>query len=282
MPVLLRRALAQLRGEPPESWPNALRAEPPPPGAPYTAEVYGPGYPFPTLERMLPRMQPDAPASQTQGVLRSMLDRLQKADIGNAWRSIETRCAASTPWPKDPGLEVLLALIEALVPIKVLDQAIARQGAERIREAARDLLAALEAYAAAGAPLMGIMPRKPTDLPEIGDVARTLDFMAGAPQAEPLPKLSAFAALALKMPPVPSAILDSALTDPAVLFGLLRFLSNSKIGAVPQRRGSMAQRHAMIIAHRLCPLSGAEAAVAIANAATGARITARAVTKTRN
>ncbi len=56
MLLLLRRALAQLRGDPPESWPNALRAEQPAPVAPYGPEWYGPVYPIPTLnlQRLLP------------------------------------------------------------------------------------------------------------------------------------------------------------------------------------------------------------------------------------
>ena len=46
MLLLLRRALAQLRGDPPESRPNALRAEQPAPGAPYGPEWYGSVYPI--------------------------------------------------------------------------------------------------------------------------------------------------------------------------------------------------------------------------------------------
>ena len=276
MPLLLRRALAQLRGDPPESWPNALRTESPPPGAPYGPELYGPDYPFPTLAPMLPRMLPAAPADLTQGVLRIMLERLQKSDIGSAWKHLEAQCAATKQWPKDPGLEVLRALIEALVPINLLDSAFSKKVAEDIQKSAHDLLSLLEAFASAGAPLRGIMPMRPTELPGIREIATELDFIAGL--TTPRGGLSEF----LFGLPAPTATLNRALTDPAVLLALLRSLAEREIGNTPQRRGSMDQRRALTIARCLAPLAGTSAATDIANAATGARITAKAITKKGN
>lgn len=166
IPLLLRRALAQLRGDPPESWPNALRAEPPLPGAPYGPELYGPQYPFPTLS--LPHLLPGLSVEVTQAELRRMIDRLCRAPLNEAWRTLETRCAASRSiFPIDPGLVLLMALVESLVPINMLDQATVSKGVERIREAARELVDALEAYAAAGASLDWLMPPDPLALPPL-------------------------------------------------------------------------------------------------------------------
>lgn len=279
MPTLLCRALAQLRGDPPESWPNALRAEQPAPGAPYGPELYGPSYPFPTLA--LPILLPGLSAEATKQPLRQMLTRLQSADIANAWQTLDARCAARQPWPTDAGLEVLLALIEALVPINLLDSSFAKKRLARVRESARELVSLLEAFASAGAPLSGLMPMRPTELPGIAELASTLDAMAGKGGAIFAPR-GGWAEFLSNAPPAPSATLDRALRNPDVLLALLRSLAERELGHTPQRRGSMAQRQALTIARRLQPLTGAATATAIANAATGARITAKAITKKGN
>lgn len=279
MPLLLRRALAQLRGDPPESWPNALHAEPPPPGAPYGPEIYGSQYPFPTLS--LPHLLPGLSVDVTRNELRHMIERLSRAPLNTAWRTIETRCADRGLWPKDHGLEILLALIESLVPINMLDSAFSKQLLKDIQKSARELVSLLEVLEHAGAPLRGIMPIRPTELPGIAEVARELDFMAANRGAIFAPR-GGFAELLSNASPAPSSTLDRALTEPAVLMALLRSLAEREIGTARQRRGSMPQRRAFTIAHRLRALCGPEAAVAIANAATDARITARGLTKNRN
>ena len=78
IPLLLRRGLAQLRGDPPAGWPNVTRTETPEPGAPYGSELYGPHYPFPTLARTMPHLGKRA----TQAQLRRMIERLETARIG--------------------------------------------------------------------------------------------------------------------------------------------------------------------------------------------------------
>jgi hypothetical protein len=279
MPLLLRRALAQLRGDPPESWPNALRAEQPAPGAHCGPELYGPAYPFPTIT--LPILQPGWSAGATKVPLRQMLARLQDADIGDAWRTLNARYAARKPWPSDAGLDVLLTLIEGLTPINLLDSATVASAARGIKDAARSLVSSLEAFASAGAPLHGIMPIRPTDLPGIAEFASTLDAMAALGGATFTPR-GGFAELLSNALPAPSATLDRALRNPDVLLALLRSLAERELGHTPQRRGSPVQRQALTIARRLQPLAGAATATAIANAATGARITAKALTKMRN
>lgn len=139
MLLLLRRALAQLRGDPPESWPNALRAEQPAPGAPYGPEWYGPVYPIPTLT--LPRLLPGLGADATKARLRQILTQLQNANIGTAWRSLSACCAARKRRPNDEGLEVLLTFIEALVRINLFNSALAKHAATRIQESSRELAA---------------------------------------------------------------------------------------------------------------------------------------------
>lgn len=279
MPVLLSRALAQLRGDPPASWPNVQRPEPPEVGAPYSAELYGPHYPFPTMERLIPHLHDP----NTRAELHVMLKRLQKASIGTAWRVLEARCAKTTPVLKDPGFDVLLALTEALVPMNVVDQVTVRQSAKRIKAAARELVLALEAFKDMGTPIFTIMPRRPLELPGIEDVVYRVNLLVGMLASKPPkppkpPKLSAFAEL-LDLPPVPSEIINYTLTDPTVLLTLLRDLAEREIGTVPQRRGTTAQRRAMTIARRLTRLAGAATAVAIASAATGATVTAKALSK---
>ncbi len=237
MPLLLRRALAQLRGDPPESWPNATRAEPPEPAAPYPTELYGLQWPFPTITRMspLPSLLPGLTPEATQAELRQMLERLNCAPLGTAWRKLEVRCLTEKPWPNDPGLEVLLALIEGLASINLFDVALAR------RAAAREILRLLEAFAAAGAPLTGTMPREPTALPGIPTLASTLDFMGGTTgQAMPAPPTGGWARL-LYPPLKSSAALDFALRSPEVLLALLRDLGGRDVGTVGRwKTGSRA------------------------------------------
>ena len=178
-------------------------------------------------------------------------------------------------------LEVLLALVEALVPINMLDSALHKTMAQRIKKAAQELVSLLEAFATAGAPLTGIMPRTPTDIPQIGDYARTLDFMAGMAGEAMTAERGAVAEF-LYGRTTPSVTLDRALTNPDVLLALLRSLAEREIGAIRQRRGSVPQRRALTIARELRPMAGSVTAVAIANAATGARITRKAITKSWN
>lgn len=269
MPLLLRRALAQLNGDPPQGWPNAQRAEPPERGAPYSAELYSPTYPFPALA--IPDVFPHLCRTATRAELRLMLTKLQKANIGSAWRALEARCAKATPIPKDPGLEVLAVLIEALVPVNAANQRSVKKGAERIKAAAHELVMALDAFKDLGAPLRGVMPTKPTELPVIADIARRFDHISELNWTTPKAR-TPFAGI---VPTAASAIMCAALTTPDVLLALLRSLAERDLGSIPQRRGTMAQRRAMTIARRLIGVTGAGPATAIANAATGARITER-------
>ena len=100
IPLLLRRGLAQLRGDPPAGWPNVTRTETPEPGAPYGSELYGPHYPFPTLARTMPHLGKRA----TQAQLRRMTERLETARIGTAWELLRRFApGVSLDWRRDCG-----------------------------------------------------------------------------------------------------------------------------------------------------------------------------------
>lgn len=175
MLLLLRRALAQLRGDPPESRPNALRAEQPAPGAPYGPEWYGSVYPIPTLN--LPRLLPGLSATRPKhgcakysrnckmptlephgdpsvhAVLPGSGGQMTKA-LRSCWRSSRRWCGSTCSLAPLPNTQP--------------------QGSS-----SRHANSLLEAFAPAGAPLRGIMPMRPTELPGNTERASTLDAIAG-------------------------------------------------------------------------------------------------------
>ena len=212
MPVLLRRALAQLRGDPPESWPKI-------------GEGFSSHYPFPMWVQMCaPHLNDSTPRAD----LIAMLTRLNRAEIGGAWNTLEGHCAAEEC---DPGHIMLPILTDAVKPWHAMSLA-ARTGMQRrVIAAAQELLNAIEEIRGAGAHINDLLPAEQR--------------------------------------------------DPKAFLSLVQHMSAQSVGAArhKQIRGTKRQRIALYIAHKLRPVSGISTAVTIANAATGARITAKALTK---
>ena len=265
-PLLLRRALAQLRGDPPESWPGAECG--------YTRQ-----YPVPILAHYAPHLNESAARAD----LRTMIEGICRAgddrEDGIAWNRLTARCCKTN---RDPGDVVLHALVGALAPVNSLNLSARMANAARVIEAARELCEAIEALRSTGQPIHVLMPQDPTALPEIADVARDLNSMAGATEPEPrIVKIFGQSKRALHIK-VPSDVIRHTLKQPDVLLALVRHVSTLPVGTARQVRGDKWQRYALSIARRLQPLTGAAPATAIANAATGARITTKAITKNRN
>jgi hypothetical protein len=250
IPLLLRRALTQLRGDPAAGWPNATRIETPESGAPYGSELYGPQWPFPTLKAMMPHLGNRA----AQAELRRMIERLEKARIGGAWSKLAKRCAAMN---RDPGELVLLALAEALVEFNVTGQADVTKSVKAIRDAACVLAAEIEVLAATGTPLDWLVPADPLALPAIAEAAAMACAMEGNTQ--------------------PRAAMRYALSRPEVLVALLHDLGERKIGTAAKRKGTKAERRARVIGRHLAKLVDSATACTIAEGATGATITDRSL-----
>ncbi|MDA8349303.1 MAG: hypothetical protein M0038_10950 [Pseudomonadota bacterium] len=210
MPPLLRRALAQLRGDPPESWPDI-------------GEGFSRHYSFP----MWIKMCAPALAYRTRcSDLLAMLARLDRAASGPDWNVFSDRCAAVGC---DPGTTMLCTLTDATAPIHRMDAAARTESTSRVSTAARELADAIEAVHASGGHVHDLLPQH--------------------------------------------------LIATESLLATLRYAKSQTVRAGRQIRGGKWQRIALYIAHRLAPLLGIPTAVAIANAATGSRITTKALTK---
>jgi hypothetical protein len=285
MPLLLRRALSQLRGDAPEFWPNG----------PELVTIFTPykdNYPFPIL------MQKHAPLMSTmphlqdlalQGELRKMLDRLANAKgsrISAAWKKVVECYSNTEPYPSDPGLEVLQVLGTALRPISTLDSVACRVKAAQIRKAAKELVIALEDFENSGGQLERFMPERVTELPEVNMYARFTRGCEGSTNRLPASPQNSMEYLWVQFVGlseyVPRKIFDVVLTDPNVLLALLRVIAKRKDTPPRQLRGPPKKRQAFVIANQLQGLLGPQAAVTIACAATGATITTKALAKKRN
>lgn len=98
MPLLLRRALAQLRNKDPATWPDSE-------GHSWTSH-----YPIPSWLNHLGLMEKRA--RQTAfSELENMLERLERADLGSTWAAVKR-------WGIGDGSAVLLVMIRALLPIR--------------------------------------------------------------------------------------------------------------------------------------------------------------------
>ena len=159
MPLLLRRALAQLRGDPPESWPNEdipCRTEN---GTLVFVTQHSPHSPFPTTLNMLGTDHPlNAPAPRAD--LLAMLARLDRADIGRAWSIFNHRCATIEC---DPGDTMLFILINAVMPVHAMSTADRKARAKRASEAAKVLSDAIGAALATEMSLDGLLPPNPSE-----------------------------------------------------------------------------------------------------------------------
>ncbi len=208
MPLLLRRALAQLRGDPPESWPDIEE-----------------GYPDPRLYLLGVEYLND---SGPRGTLIAMLARLDRADIGRAWNIFNQRCAAIEC---DPGQTMMNILCNAVNPWHAMSVAVRTGMHRRVIAAAQELSDAIEAIHAAGAHINDLLPAEQRD---------TKAFLS-----------------------------------------IVQHMSAQSVGAASQKqtRGTKWQRIAHYIAHQVAARAGIPTGVAIANAATGATITAKALTK---
>ena len=139
MPPLLRRALAQLRGDSPDSVPSI-------------GEAYSTHYPFPMTLKMLGVDHPlNDPAPRTD--LLAMLARLERADIGRAWNIFNQRCAAIEC---DPGGTMLFILINAVSPVHALSAADRAKKHRSVSTEAMILLEKIEAILSTGASLDGL------------------------------------------------------------------------------------------------------------------------------
>ena len=138
MPLLLRRALAQLRGDPPESW-AALEGN------------YSAAYPFPAVASYLSPLQREG----AQGELRDMLMRLDRANLGKAWQRFNDGCAADDC---DPGMTLLCALADALAPVQSFRTAELARMRSRVIKAAGELADAIAAVHAAGGHIADLLP----------------------------------------------------------------------------------------------------------------------------
>ena len=262
MPLLLRRALAQVRGDPPESWLNS--------DSPYVRE-----YPFPIMELWKPHLRD----SIARADLLVILKNLDHANLGSKWRRLGAGC---TKVNCDAGDVVLFAIATALTPVITLNVSTRKHNAKRVIEAARELTAAIESMRATGQSVHALMPPDPTALPGVDAVANELNDMVNV--SAPEPRLIQFGGQTKRMlhPKIPSDVIRHTLQQPDVLLALLRYVSTLPIGTARQTRGNKWQRYALAIARNLNGVAGITTAVNIANAATGARITVRGLTKNRN
>lgn len=147
MPALLRRALAQLRGDPPESWPDI-------------GEGFSQHYPFPMWIKMC---APHMNYRTARADLIAMLTRLSRADIGTAWHIINERC---TDPGNDPGSIILLTLTESVRPVTTMSLAARTEMGKRVIAAAKDLSEAIEAMRETGASIDWLIPPDRTDSEE--------------------------------------------------------------------------------------------------------------------
>lgn len=146
MPLLLRRALAQVRGDPPESWPSI-------------GDTYSSAYPFPMTFKMLGAdhlLNDAAPRAD----LLAMLGRLDRADIGRAWSIFNQRCAAIDC---DPGVTMLCILTDAVAPVHAMSTAARAERRRRVSKEARKLLEQIEAVLSTDANLGGLLPPNPSE-----------------------------------------------------------------------------------------------------------------------
>lgn len=228
VPLLLRRALAQLRGEDPTTWPNR------------NYKPWMPDYPVP---RQLNHIGPVAASLRAEATreLRMMLERTERAAIGHAWAAVDKS--------GDDGSAVLLALISALQPVTTMDAAKIGALLKSAKAAASRLAASLTALREGGAQVAALLP------------------VPGAGMLRAFPKGHA------------RGYVQAALTDPVNLLAMVEHIARFPSAKIRQRRGELNARRAIIIGRALVPALGSEHAAMLANAATGARITSRALTK---
>jgi hypothetical protein len=242
MPLLLRRALAQLRGEARETWPDREKQWPR-------------HYPIPIQLNHLGPVAEETLRAAASCELKKMLERLERANPVRAW--------AEAAGHADDGLTVLMAMIDAARPVTVMNASDISTLWKKATSSAQHLGAALTGLFQSGTSMAGLLP-----LPD----AETL---RAYPKASP-----ATATRSATMGAQGYVI--SALRDPANLLAMLEHIAKLPDPSIRQRRHSPSKRRAISIAAELYTLGfGAIAAAALASSATGESITPRAITKRR-
>lgn len=197
-------------------------------------------YPIPVQLNKFSELKKAARAKARNELL-AMLKRLELAELNGVWAAVEQL--------EDDGSFVLLTMIDALLPVAEMNAGSIDESRRKVKVAAGQLIDAVTDLQRNGFTVSELLPR-PT---------------AAVLRAYPRGHARAY--------------VENALRDPSNLLATVSHLSRMTITKSRQRRGAGSKRRAIHIGLELLPWLRSPNAAALASAATGISITARALTK---